>query len=619
MELTKSSTGLKTTMSSRMWAPYLVLVTGIALAIGFAWYTRENAEARTVTRFEIAAERVQNAIRSRLDAYIGMLLSGKALFAASDSVTREEFRRFVERLEVQQRYPGVQGIGYSVRLPAGRVESLTAQMHREGFPLFEIWPKDPPRPEYHAIIYLEPVDRRNRVALGYDMSTEPVRLDAMERARDSGRPAMSGKVTLVQEIDETKQAGFLIYVPYYSGSGVPGTVGQRRERLVGYVYSPFRADDLLQQVIGAEPNELQFQVYDGVERSSPNLLHTNGDSRDLMALDTNLKTSVAIQQAGRTWTIAVAARESLFPDAGRGGFIPLMGGLIIAFLLFGITRSQVQARTTAEQMAAEVRASEEALKQSVEREHAARTEAENANRLKDEFLATLSHELRTPLTPMLGWTHMLRTREFDKAGIQRGLQVIERNLRTQQKLIEDLLDVSRIISGKLHLKTRSMNLQGAIASVLEAIQPTARAKGIRIESRLDSTSRVFIGDPERLQQVISNVISNAVKFTPGGGSVRVNLSYSDNYAEIVVTDTGEGIAPEFLPYVFERFRQADSATTRLHGGLGLGLAIVHYLMELHGGTVEASSPGKGLGSTFTVRLPMKSDTTTEPARISHAR
>jgi PAS domain S-box-containing protein len=232
--------------------------------------------------------------------------------------------------------------------------------------------------------------------------------------------------------------------------------------------------------------------------------------------------------------------------------------------------------------------------------------AQEANRLKDEFLATVSHELRTPLTAILGWSTMLRTARFDEASVLRALETIERNAKNQKQIIEDLLDVSRIITGKLRLEIQSVELDSLIENAVEAVRPAAEAKGVRLQKVLDTGLRPIAGDPARLQQVVWNLLSNAIKFTPKGGRVQIMLERVDSHVEITVSDTGQGISPEFLPYVFDRFRQADSTTTRKYGGLGLGLAIVRHLVELHGGTVRAESDGEGEGSTFIVGLPLMS-------------
>jgi PAS domain S-box-containing protein len=232
-------------------------------------------------------------------------------------------------------------------------------------------------------------------------------------------------------------------------------------------------------------------------------------------------------------------------------------------------------------------------------------QTQEANRAKDEFLATVSHELRTPLNAILGWARMLSTGKLDEPTYARALETIERNAKAQARLIEDILDVSRIIMGKLRLNFQPVELAPVVESVLDAARPTAENKGVLLESSLDPLSGTISGDPDRLQQVAWNLVSNAVKFTPKGGRIRVRLKRTGSCIQFTVSDTGQGIGPDFLPRIFERFSQAESTSTRSHGGLGLGLAIVRHLVELHGGTVQAESPGEGRGATFIVTLPIR--------------
>jgi signal transduction histidine kinase/ActR/RegA family two-component response regulator len=240
-------------------------------------------------------------------------------------------------------------------------------------------------------------------------------------------------------------------------------------------------------------------------------------------------------------------------------------------------------------------------------EQAARKQAEEANRMKDEFLATLSHELRTPLNAILGWVQVLRTGKLDEAAGARALETIERNSRAQAQLIADLLDVSRIITGKLRLDSKPVELHRIIDATLDSVRPAADAKGIQLSLSLAPMASPVLGDSDRLQQVVWNLLSNAIKFTPRGGQVEIRLREVGANAVLQVNDSGIGIRPDFLPYVFDRFRQAESTLTRSHGGLGLGLSIVRHLVELHGGTVEVESAGEGQGSSFAVRLPLRAE------------
>jgi PAS domain S-box-containing protein len=270
-------------------------------------------------------------------------------------------------------------------------------------------------------------------------------------------------------------------------------------------------------------------------------------------------------------------------------------------------RAEVEREQLLEREQALRREAEDARQQSAElflRERAARQQAEEASRTKDEFLATLSHELRTPLNAIVGWATIINSSTLDETTTKQAMAVIERNAKTQAQLIEDLLDVSRIITGKMRLDVQPVDLPLVIQAAVDAIGPAASAKGIALQLLLDPNAGPVSGDPGRLQQVLWNLLSNAVKFTPKGGRVQVRLERVDSQVQLTISDTGEGIKAEFLPYIFDRFRQADSSITRVHGGLGLGMSIVRHLVELHGGKVEAESAGEGSGATFTITLPI---------------
>ena len=265
-------------------------------------------------------------------------------------------------------------------------------------------------------------------------------------------------------------------------------------------------------------------------------------------------------------------------------------------------QGEITVRTLAQQQAAEL----------LQREQAARVMVESANRSKDEFLAILSHELRTPLNAILGWAEILRSGEVSKAEVKEGVEIIERNARSQARLVEDVLEVSRIICGKVRLNIASLDLVAVVDAALTSARPAASAKGIALSREIEAPGRTVPGDPDRLQQVVWNLLANAIKFTPGGGQVGVRVRLLDGGAEIRVRDTGIGIREDFLPYVFDRFRQSAASTTRSHGGLGLGLSITRHLVEMHGGTVTAESEGEGRGAVFTVRLPLSAPSVMDP-------
>ena len=289
------------------------------------------------------------------------------------------------------------------------------------------------------------------------------------------------------------------------------------------------------------------------------------------------------------------------------GALTVTLGMIVGTLLHVVSARQRVEHKLAEMQRVEaerLRTANERLEAALEREQQARKATEEASYLKDEFLMTVSHELRTPLTAIYGWARVLGTKEMPKADQQRALSAIERNAHAQTRLIDDLLDVSRAISGKLRLDIRRVEVADILNAAIDTVNPAMAAKQIAFDAEFDPETPPIAGDPDRLQQVAWNLLSNAIKFTADGGSVRLRLRRAGTHVEIEVSDSGDGIAADFLPHVFERFRQADTGSRRRYGGLGLGLAIVRHIVELHGGTVSAESKGEGHGSTFRVLLPI---------------
>jgi len=561
------------------WYVFAVFVVLTLLATYYVWQTTHYADR---ARFDNAVQLTRDAINSHLDTYINVLIATRGLMASDPALPLGDLRDYIRSHEVQRRFPGIQGIGLSLRVPAEEVPRLESEMRRDGFVDFRVWPREA-RPEIHAIVLLEPMDRRNKAALGYDMFSSPDRREAMIRARDTGQPSASGYVTLVQQIDARQQLGFLIYTPVYSTGTTPPTVAERRAALTGFIYAPFRAYDLLGGIFGSQVRpEIGFEISDRGRL----LFRSDGLPRQPRFIERG-----QLQVAGRTWDVRFISRRVGRGAAFKLGVATLAGGLVIAWLLFSLLRVQLQARAEAERTAERLRTSAAAL--------------QGANRAKDEFLATLSHELRTPMTSIMGWAQMLGEEELDPETVRLGIDAINKGAKSQAQLIDDLLDVSRITVGKMHIDPQPLELAPVITAAMETVRAAADAKGVKLSMNVDEHVRVS-GDPHRLQQVVWNLLTNAVKFTPTGGEVFVSLSSEDRDAMIEVRDTGDGIEAAFMPYLFERFRQADSSATRAHMGLGLGLAIVRHLVELHGGTIHAESLGKGNGATFRVSLPLLS-------------
>lgn len=968
--------------ASPWWVLFGMLLLSVVAAAHVYLTTRQIGREQYRASLQVAAHEIRDVAKDRIDTYVGLLRGTAGLFAAEGQVSPEQFHDYVSRLGLQHHYRGVQGIGY-----ASRVLSSPEQASKPGLgkasQAESTVPAVAAQHDAYPVTYLEPPDVANRAVTGYDMFSDPDRREAMERARDTGAPAATAKVSLKQEdaIAGPHQVGFLIYLPVYRGGVDPGNREARREKLLGFVYCPFRLGDLLAGIDDGATAPLDYTVYDGPVIALERHMHHTGEIAGIAdrAAPVVIEPE-SLDVAGRQWTIAFRPR---FPQPLPAMGLPLMVLLIgsaFAVVLFAVISSQVSARAAAEQAAAELRQSKAALQQSenslrqlvesnligvvignaegaivqaneafltltgydrqdlaagkltwdaltpadgpeaaslppasreidppaqreylrkdgarvpvlvgstpvegdnrsrvsfvvdltelrlartamaeserrfrtlveqsplgieifapdghvllannaweriwesklselsgynvlldqqferigirpylvrafegeavqippfrydpalsgrpgrprwihphvypvrddrgqvrevvlilhdvsevkeaeealqrneeqlrlvidalpvmigyidqekrfrlgnqlyeewfgvpvaevegksmpevigveayrvtepyleralagerqvydrplrfadgtehdlhvtfiphvglaghvegvvalvadvterrqAERERArllqaeqeARADAEAANRIKDEFLATLSHELRTPLNAILGWAQLLRTSALPPDEAIHGLETIERNAKVQAQLIEDLLDLSRIISGKLRLDMRPTDLPAVIAAALDSVRPAAQAKSIRIIPLLDSAAGPVLGDAGRLQQVVWNLLSNAIKFTPSAGTVELLLQRIGGRAEIVVSDTGIGIKPDFLPFVFDRLRQADSSSTRRHGGLGLGLAIARHLIESHGGTIEARSQGENRGATFVVSLPL---------------
>lgn len=565
--------------------PVVVLLAALAVTAIATYLTHRAAAANDALRFDNVADSIRHEVDSRLDAYIAMLRGGAGLFAASDEVRPAEFRAYVERLQLAVRYPGIQGIGFSRLVREEEREHVAAMVRDAGLP-FRYWP-DLPGTEVHAIVFLEPQDERNRVALGYNMYSEAVRQEAMSRARDTGEPAASGRVKLVQELVDPAhpQSGFLIYLPVYRGAAVPQTIEERRNRLFGFVYSPFRADDLLRRIVpSTAAAQAALEVYDG-RPAEEHLLHRSGAVPATGGFEVRRVTDVA----GRSWTMVMRPGPAFRGTAGAMALVVAVAGLVMATLLFVATRSQVRARESAERTAEELRRSEEVLR--------------SANLAKDEFLAVISHELRTPLNAIMGWAAMMRKGQLASDAYAYALDVIQRNAANQAMLVEDLLDISRAVAGRLRLDVTTVPVADVLKSALDAVRPQADAQGVRLIWDGVPDLGTIKGDARRLQQIVANLLSNGIKFTPRGGTVTLGAERTGDMLTIHVGDTGIGIDQEFLPQVFERFRQADTSTTRAHTGVGLGLAIARHLVELHNGTIAVHSDGPDRGSTFTVRLP----------------
>ncbi|MFT3786916.1 MAG: CHASE domain-containing protein [Tepidisphaeraceae bacterium] len=602
-------------LGSRWALPLLLLVVGLGTTATATIEYARTAFEKDQNRFDGEVRRRLANIADRMALCESLLRGVAGLRATRSSLDVDTFHNYIVPLDVAQRYPGSQGIGFAIRTTtADGPELLKLVRPNEARP---VRPARSDATDRFPIVLLEPMDRRNTAAIGYDMFSEPLRREAMERARDRGEMAISAAVTLVQEVDNEKQPGFLMFFPVYKNNTVPASIADRREQLAGFAYSPFRAGDLFDTLLptGSGTTAIAIDVDDGSPDQPGDRLYRS--KNDATSSDGSALRAVRpLTIGGRTWTVRFRALPDFY-SASSKGLVPVIAivGSALSFLISILVYLQGVAQTGLERSQERLREALTDAEQTARRERAARDESDRNSRLKDEFLATLSHELRTPLNAILGWAQLLvRKKEMSDEQVGSGIETIYRNAKAQAQLIDDLLDMSRIISGKIRLDVRPCRLADVAKAAVEAVQHAADAKGITLTLRVDSDIGPVAADANRIQQVIWNLVSNAIKFTPRGGHIELVIQcLSESMCEVVVRDDGQGIAPDFLPYVFDKFRQADASLTRQHGGLGLGLAIVKQLVELHGGTVRAESDGLGMGATFRVLLPVMASVRPERA------
>ncbi|WP_312842036.1 CHASE domain-containing protein [Stutzerimonas nitrititolerans] len=686
---------------------------------------RANSDRAAEQQFELLVGKVTNAIEQRLIDHEQILFGAAGLFAASGEVSRAQWRAYVERQQLADRYPGIQGVGFSKVVRASERDAHEQSIRAEGFTDYRIQPEGE-RPVYMPIVYLEPFNDRNRAAFGYDMYAEPVRHQAMRQAASTGKSRISGKVVLRQETHGKVQAGVLIYVPLYHPAMPLETAEQRMNALLGFAYSPYRMDDLMEGILGAADLNLSLRIYSGPTQQAEQLLFA---SKEHAPGDAAHSQDVQLSIYGGTWTLhmeSLPAFESGF--SANEGLVAILGAgisLLLFFLISSLAFRQRRAEILAGQMTERIRENKRALQLSEERlslalkgsndglwdlnlaadtfyasprtwhmlgyqpgelrlstrlweqvlvaEDLPRTRAQLAQtmlsrldqftselrfrhkdgrtvpvlvrgyiqrdaqgqplrisgtsmdltehkrieQMKNDFVSTVSHELRTPLTSISGALGLINGGALGEVppAMQQMLEIAHRNSQRLGHLINDLLDMEKIAAGKMSFDMHEHSLRQLLEEALASNQAFAAQLGVNCVLREAVDVQIWV-DASRLQQVLGNFLSNAIKYTPEGGEVSLHCSVPDaTHVRISVTDQGPGIAAEFRARVFEKFAQADASDSRQKGGTGLGLAITKEFIERMGGKVGFDT-AEGQGTTFWCELPILETcaSTPEPGR-----
>jgi len=684
----------------------------VQLVVWQSLRTNEDRAARQ--QFQMLGEKVTEAIRKRLRDHEQILLGGAGLFDAVENVSREQWRTYVERLLLPDRYPGIQGVGFSQAIPQAERDAHVARMRAQGYPDYDIHPPGQ-RELYTSIVYLEPFLRRNLAAFGYDMYSEPTRRRAMQRAAQLGETSITGKVTLLQETHGKVQAGVLLYVPVYRPSAPLTTPEQRMQALRGFVYSPYRVEDLMRGILRAADLPLALHIYASPGEEPEHLLYASSEAPEPGSA--RFSQLQQLELYGQTWTLRMDSRPE-FDERFHSNEALVFGlGLGLSLLVFFLTSSLAlrhsRAQALANEMTRHIRQSKHDLRLSEERlslalkgsndglwdldleagsmfasprawemlgyrpneltcdlklwerltvaedlaQQKARlaqtmlsnvdhfttelrlqhkhghvvpvllrghiqrdpqgmaqrisgtlmdlTERKRVEQMKNDFVSTVSHELRTPLTSISGALGLIVGGALGSAPptMQQMLEIAYRNSLRLGHLINDLLDMEKIAAGKMSFELREHSLGDLLEESLASNQALCEQHGVRCTLEHPTDVLVWV-DGLRLQQVLGNFLSNAVKFTPEGGEIRLHSSLRGTKVRISVTDQGPGIPEAFRSRVFEKFAQADASDSRQKSGTGLGLAITKELIERMGGTVGFDCvPGQG--TTFWCELPIQ--------------
>lgn len=582
--------------------PVLAGAISLALTMWTSHVISETELESANSRFDARVNSVQKAIVERMEAYEQVLRGGVGLFSASTQVDRAEWNTYVKQLGVREYYPGIQGIGFSKHVRPDDLDSHVQEIRSEGFPDYRLWPEGN-RAVYTAIVFLEPFDFRNRRAFGFDMMSEPTRRAAMEQARDTGAAAVSGKVILKQETETDVQAGFLTYLPVYTNGQSTTTVEERRSALFGYVYSPFRMDDLMHGILDQDESALSLTVYDGKTASPDALTYSSGEANP----SARFTRTISVDLTGRTWTLNIVSLpqfESTLP-LGKSRVILISGALItllVMIVAWLIGNTGARALRLAQDMTFALRESEnkvQLLNSDLEQRVNERTSQLDAvNQELEAFAYSVSHDLRAPLRAMSGLSQALGEDYGDKLD-ETGKDYIGRiaiACKQMGNLIDDLLALSRIT--RTEIVRMEVNLSDVAETIAEELQDSAPGRNVEFKIQPNVVAH---GDTTLLRTVLENLIGNSWKYSSKKphATIEFGTTGADSQPTYFVRDDGAGFNMQYAEKLFKPFQRLHRATE--FEGTGVGLASVANIVRRHGGRVWAESEqGRGTTMQFTL-------------------
>ena len=585
---------------------YSLLAVFVLVTVGATLTFYKNAAERDAVKFTGVTGRMQTEIENKVNLYITLIAGVRGFISTAPNIDKNRFAAYVESLRPQSNYPALLRVGYVQTVTASELTAYREQMRRADYPELNIVPA-PERSEYELVTFIGPQSRSSPKAIGFDMASDPARRATLELAASSRSAAMSGRLKPIVESSPERDV-IAIFLPVYAeGDDATNKVSERISP-VGYVYASFTPDAFLTDIekVQAE-KEVAIRLFDGSENDTNLLAATpfvQPNRSGILSTGQTLRSELPV--AGRLWVTRFNSLPA-FAAHSAVGWTPVvfLAGTCFSFLVFGFTYHDASRRAELQRLTGELLETQKEKQSLFDQEKRARLEAEEANRTKDEFLAIMSHELKTPLNTIAGWTSILRSDHLSPGTKDTALRKIEKNLRLQAKMVEQILSFSRLMSDTAPASFSPVRAADVFADATADAQLSAAEKTIIFRSANDLKDELIEADAERMTLALSNILANAFKFTQPGGSVEARAFAQNGDIRFVVKDNGSGIDPNFLPHVFDQYRQGDKPAVRSYGGLGLGLAITKHIVEMHSGTVESASPGLGLGAEFTISVPIK--------------